>query len=494
MTEKIPEGWKKSTLVQLYKGKGNKNDLDNMRHIHIKSEVPKLFSQIVTNVAKENLFDNMSKFQIATKPGHRATEHVYVIMSLISLYERNKKALIICLYDLKKFFDRENLHDCMSELYKSNVKGKIYKLLYAMNENIKIKVKTPVGLSEEEETGPGVGQGTVEGAICSSVNIDNGVVDQFHDENDIKEELKAITYEGITIHPLLFQDDVLNATDSIESANFGNKRMEILLESKLLDFNLDKSCYIIAGNKEAINRMKVKLKSNPINLCDQPMKEVHEEKYLGSILAASVNESIAATVARRIGIATRNIYEIRAIIEDSRANTVGGITVAFKLWNSWVLPMLLYCCEMWSQIPKRTLKKLEDLTNKFLKVILNVGRNGCPIPCLYWMTGMMFPINEILYRKMLFLHHLATLPESSLANEVYKIQSQQKLSNCMVSECLDVLSEWNIKENNIIHYSKKDWRELMKEKIYHRNRLQLLEKIKGYKKLIMMIAKMNHMK
>ena len=80
----------------------------------------------------------MSKFQIATKPGHRASEHVYTIMSIISLHERTGKAIIISLYDLKKFFDRESLHDCMQELYKSNIRGKIYKLLYAMNENIKI--------------------------------------------------------------------------------------------------------------------------------------------------------------------------------------------------------------------------------------------------------------------------------------------------------------------------------------------------------------------
>ena len=134
-------------------------------------------------------------------------------------------------------------------------------------------------MSEEEDTSPGVGQETAEGAICSSVNIDNGVVDPFHDENELKEELKAISYEDIAIHPLLFQDDVLYATDSLGSANFDNKRMEFILKSKLLDLNLNKSCYIIAGNKQAIKRMKVKLKSSLITLCDQIMKEVNEEKY-----------------------------------------------------------------------------------------------------------------------------------------------------------------------------------------------------------------------
>ena len=68
----------------------------------------------------------MSKFQIATKPGHRSTEHLYVVMSVIGLCEKKDTAIIITMYDLKKYFDSENLHDCMSELYKSNIKGKLY--------------------------------------------------------------------------------------------------------------------------------------------------------------------------------------------------------------------------------------------------------------------------------------------------------------------------------------------------------------------------------
>ena len=48
------------------------------------------------------------------------------------------------MWDLKSF-DTENLIDCMSELYSSQIRGKIYRLIYKMNQNIRISVKTPVG-------------------------------------------------------------------------------------------------------------------------------------------------------------------------------------------------------------------------------------------------------------------------------------------------------------------------------------------------------------
>ena len=36
--------------------------------------------------------------------------------------------------------------------------------------------------------------------------------------------------------------------------------MDNVMESKLLDFNLDKSCYIVIGNKEAKARIQKELK------------------------------------------------------------------------------------------------------------------------------------------------------------------------------------------------------------------------------------------
>ena len=63
----------------------------------------------------------------------------------------------------------------------NEVRGKLYRLLFEMNENTKISVLTPVGMTEEKDTGEGVGQGTLEGALVSAVNLDNGVNDFFYD-------------------------------------------------------------------------------------------------------------------------------------------------------------------------------------------------------------------------------------------------------------------------------------------------------------------------
>ena len=141
-----------------------------------------MFGQILTMSVKEKLIKNMTKFQLAGKPGHRPTEHLYVVLSLIAMAERKKEPLILALYDLKKYYDCENIEDCMNEIYKSGVKNKPYRLLFKMNENISIRVQTPVGTTEEENVGNIVGQGTNEGNIISSVSINGGVREKFHED------------------------------------------------------------------------------------------------------------------------------------------------------------------------------------------------------------------------------------------------------------------------------------------------------------------------
>ena len=175
--EKKPKIWRNTNIVQLYKGKGSVNELSNQRNIHTKSDTRKLFGDIVVTAAKDKIINGMTKFQIGTKPGHRAQEHIFCIKSVISLYLQQNCGLLLNLWDVQKFFDRENLRDCLSELYKCNIKGKLYRLIYELNCDTIIKVQTPVGYTEERETGETVGQGTNEGALISAANIDGGVKD-----------------------------------------------------------------------------------------------------------------------------------------------------------------------------------------------------------------------------------------------------------------------------------------------------------------------------
>ena len=123
------------------------------------------------------------------------------------------------------------LIDAIDAVYRIDIKGKIYRLLFKMNSDTVIRVKTAVGMTKEEETGANVSQGTIEGAIIfiSAASIDKGVNDAF------KHSDKEASYGSEPLQPLLFQDDVSRVLFYVTSAQHSNDLMDSAMESKLLD-------------------------------------------------------------------------------------------------------------------------------------------------------------------------------------------------------------------------------------------------------------------
>ena len=52
-----------------------------------------------------------------------------------------------------------------------------------------------------------------------------------------------------------------------------------------------------------------------------------------------------------------------------------------------------------------------------------------------------------------------------------------------IEECCEFLRDIHIREKDIQIYSKSQWKNIIKDKIYEKNRCDLLEQIRGYKKL-----------
>ena len=344
-----------------------------------------------------------------------------------------------------------------------------------MNKNIRIKVKTPVGLTESADTGPGATQGSVDAAIISSVSIGNDVSDTFASSDGDYE----VTYENIHLSPLIFMDDIFRMAESVESAQYANNLMELIIGRKGLQFNEDKCMFVLMGNKRERKILKEQLNKTPLKLCNQNMKEVKVLKYLGENISFNLEDSVHQTVLKRVATAKHVILEIRTVVEDTRSELMGSLNVAFSIWETAVLPMLLFNCESWVSIGKKTIKVLDDFFHSFCKTILRVS-SGCPIPSFYWQSGSTKISNIILQRKMNFVHHLANLPETALGRIIIDEQIKKSLPGLYkeVEEHLVILGISDLRSIN-----KWRFKNLVKKFIRRRNEAELLESIRGYKKL-----------
>ena len=221
----------------------------------------------------------------------------------MAVLEKQKKAILFMAWDIRKFFDSEMLEDVMGEPYKSQVRGKVYRLIYRMNENIRIQVKTPVGMTDSENTGSGVTQGAMDAAIISSVSIDNSVVEEFsdsHTDTTTDHILKKVFNPKDIFHPTIYQDDLGKMCPSVMSAQEANRKMEDIMEKKLLSLHDDKSVCMIMGANKARRKIQQELEENPLKLYGKRMQVVESLKYLGDNLAPSLSESVSVTVKKRL--------------------------------------------------------------------------------------------------------------------------------------------------------------------------------------------------
>ena len=189
------------------------------------------------------------------------------------------------------------------------------------------------------------------------------------------------------------------------------------------------------------------------------MKVAKDIKYLGDYLSNDLSESVHITVVKRLGLAKHSAYEIRAVIEDSRANKLGGINIGLKIFESSILSFLFHNSETWMDIPKKTVVLLDKFYNNFFRLMFRVC-TGCPSPNFFWQTGFLRAENLILQKKLLFYHHLSILPEDSLGREILEIQKELSLPGLHreVKEHVE-----RIYSSSITDLSKNVWKKKVKE-------------------------------
>ena len=256
--------------------------------------------------------------------------------------------------------------------------------------------------------------------------------------------------------------------------------MEAMAETKLLNFNMKKSCLIVLGSDKLRKEVERKMEAHPILLYNKPMQIKEKDKYLGEEITVSCANSITATIKKRKGLVMLAINDIAYIINDPRSHTIGSLFTAIKIWEMAIIPFLLNSSGTWTDISNEATKMLEELQKKFLQRILQV--KTCPIPLMLWDLGQHLMSNRILKRKLLLIKHIADLDDNSLAHKIYQQQKELKFPG-LVRETEEVLRDFGLTLTDMESYSKYEWKILLKELLEEKNRKELLVQMKPYKKI-----------
>ncbi|KAL1454893.1 hypothetical protein WDU94_009023 [Cyamophila willieti] len=102
--ERIPEDWRESIIVPIYKEKGDIQDCANYRGIKLMSHTMKLYERIIDKRLRKETC--ISENQFGFMPGRGTMDAVFAIRQLLEKYLEREKSLYLVFIDLEKAYDR----------------------------------------------------------------------------------------------------------------------------------------------------------------------------------------------------------------------------------------------------------------------------------------------------------------------------------------------------------------------------------------------------
>ena len=89
--EKIPDEWRKSVLVPLYKGKGDIKECGNYRGIRLMSHSMKLWERVIEARIRKEV--TIAEQQFGLMPGRSTTDAIFCLRMLLEKWTEGQKAV-----------------------------------------------------------------------------------------------------------------------------------------------------------------------------------------------------------------------------------------------------------------------------------------------------------------------------------------------------------------------------------------------------------------
>jgi hypothetical protein len=202
--EVAAEQWNGGSISSIWKGKGDKEKLENHKGITVSSAIGTIPEEIINN-----RFLNVipfTQFQAGGRKGCSPCDHVFIIRLIILYALKFRQKIILTFYDVQKAYDRADVSDMMHIAWPSGVKGKLWRPARALNTNLTACVKTKFGPTRRIDRGGGGKQG---GQII--LTLFSKLMDTIEDQNI------GIEIEGEKNSNMLFLDDVATVAEGKNS-------------------------------------------------------------------------------------------------------------------------------------------------------------------------------------------------------------------------------------------------------------------------------------
>ncbi|KAL5190235.1 LINE-1 retrotransposable element ORF2 protein [Glycine soja] len=318
-SKRMPEEWRRSTLVPIYKNKGDIQNCANYRGIKLMSHTMKLWERVIERRLRKET--QVTENQFGFMPGRSTMEAIYLLRRVMEQYRMAQQDLHLIFIDLEKAYDRVPREILWKALEKKGVRVAYIRAIQDMYDRVSTSVRTQGGESDDFPITIGLHQGSTLSPYLFTLILDV-----------LTEQIQEIAPRC-----MLFADDIVLLGESREELNERLETWRRALETHGFRLSRSKSEYM----KCKFNKRR-RVSNSEVKIGDHIIPQVTRFKYLGSVIQD--DGEIDGDVNHRIQAGWMKWRKASGVLCDAKV----PIKLKGKFYRTAVRPAILYGTECWA--------------------------------------------------------------------------------------------------------------------------------------------------
>ena len=193
----FPQALAMCNISSLCKNKGSRKDFGNYRGIFRVTVIRSILDKLIYNDEYQTIDANLTDSNVGARRNRNIRDNIFVINAISNnTVKRNLKDRDVQIVDVEKCFDKLWSSECYNDIYENGFKNTKLSLLYQINKNAQVVVKTSTGITPRMSISKTIMQGTVWGSLLCTSTVD-GLGKQCYETPEI-----LYHYKGVPIPPL----------------------------------------------------------------------------------------------------------------------------------------------------------------------------------------------------------------------------------------------------------------------------------------------------
>ncbi|WP_419592448.1 RNA-directed DNA polymerase, partial [Thiolapillus sp.] len=238
----FPDSWTESIVMPLFK-KGDVNKPSNYRGISLCDTSSKLYSTIINNRLREWVEQNniTGEYQAGFKRGYSTVDHMFTLLACVQKQFAANRKLYVAFIDFEKAFDSINRNLLWPILLKNGIKGKLFRCIKSMYNNVKARVRCGAKLTEYVNCTAGVKQGDVCSPILFCLFINELALEVINKGR----HGVGFMFDAFELFILLLADDVILVSETVVGLQTQLNSLQNAASELELKVNMNKSNIIV---------------------------------------------------------------------------------------------------------------------------------------------------------------------------------------------------------------------------------------------------------